>query len=99
MAKRELESIVQEDMNCCYLCFTTRNLEVHHLIGAANRSNSDKYKLIVRLCKAHHTGSQGVHFNKELMQAFHELAQEKFEERYSREKFVEVFGINYLEGT
>lgn len=92
------KSIVTEDMEHCLVCGTTSNIQIHHCIhGRANRKLSDKYGLVVPLCIYHHTGSNyAVHTNRELDLQIIQLAQRKFEEKYSHEEFMKVFMKNYL---
>ena len=80
------------------VCKTTRNLESHHCFGGPRRKASEKYGLKVWLCHEHHTGNQGVHFNKEFMDELHEYAQTVFESLYGYEEFMKVFGKNYKRG-
>ena len=91
-----MESIILNDRKCLY-CRTTENIESHHIFGGPNRKNSEKYGLKVWLCHEHHTGPQGVHFNKELMDQIHNIGQLMFEAKYSHEEFIKIFGKNYLE--
>lgn len=93
----EMKSIIQKEKEC-YVCKTTFNLQEHHIIyGTSNRKQSEKYGLKVWLCRGHHTGSTGVHFNKPLDLHLKKLAQEHFEAEYgTRERFREVFGKSYL---
>jgi hypothetical protein len=44
----------------------------------------------------HHTGGSGVHNNRDLDLYVKKLGQREFEKIYSRKKFVEVMGRNYL---
>lgn len=91
------KSIIQNSKEC-YVCKTTYNLQDHHIIyGTSNRKQSEKYGLKVWLCLEHHTGSAGVHFNKELDLHLKKLAQEHFEaEIGTRNEFRTVFGKSYL---
>lgn len=91
-----MESIILNDRKCLY-CRTTENLECHHVFGGPNRNNSERYGLKVWLCREHHTGQNGVHFNKELMDQIHHIGQLMFEAKYSHEEFIKIFGKNYLE--
>ena len=90
------KSIIQTEKECL-VCQTTIGLELHHCIyGTANRKLSDKYGLVVWLCKPHHTGSAGVHRNKILDDKLKKYAQERFEAVYGENtSFREVFGRNY----
>lgn len=71
--------------------------EVHHIFpGTANRRQSDKYGLVVDLCRKHH---EEVHSkpNKGLDRELKETAQRYFEEHYGgRGRFIEVFGRSWL---
>lgn len=90
------KSIVQVEREC-YFCKTTLNLEEHHIFyGIANRKNAEKHGLKVFLCKNHHTGANGVHFNKDIDIQLKQTAQRKFEKNKTRAEFMEVFGRNYL---
>lgn len=83
----------------CYICLAKANIHKHHIYGAANRSNSEKWGEWVYLCAYHHNGSdKGVHFNSSLNSYFKAEGQRKFESRLgTREDFVKIFGRNYLE--
>ncbi len=89
----------------CYLCMllegdhmTRSGLQEHHVMsGTANRRLSEQYGLKVYLCVEHHTGgSMAVHRNINVQRVLQRKAQETFEEMYSREKWMEVFGRNFI---
>lgn len=89
----------------CYLCMrlrqdcdTRRDLQEHHVMsGTANRKLSERYGLKVYLCLEHHTaGPCAVHNNARMQHILQEDAQKIFERKYSHEKWMEVFGRNYL---
>lgn len=90
-----MDSIIQKTKECL-VCHTTQNLECHHIFGGSRRSLSTEYGLTTWLCHEHHTGIQGVHFNKDFMEELHQLGQTIFEEQYGRHTFIERFGKNYL---
>ena len=92
-----MKSILQTE-KVCFICGTTLNLHDHHVIhGNANRKQSEKYGLKVYLCAEHHTGENGVHFNKDMDDYLKRIAQEKFESEIgSRESFREIFGKSFL---
>jgi hypothetical protein len=92
-----MKSIIQTEKQC-FVCGTTYNLHDHHIIyGTSNRKQSEKYGLKVWLCQEHHTGSAGVHFNRDLDLHLKKLAQEHFEAKYgARNEFRMVFGKSYL---
>lgn len=91
-----MKSILQETKEC-YLCGRQTDLEVHHCIhGVANRKIADREKLVVYLCRECHTGTNGVHHNREKDLYLIQTAQRKYEETHTREQWRELFGKSYL---
>ncbi len=91
-------SKLQEDTERCFICGSLRMLEWHHIFGAANKKDSEKYGLMARLChNCHNEPPHGVHHNGELMKSLRRHGQIVFEETHSREEFMEIFGRNYIE--
>lgn len=92
-----MDSIIQTEKEC-FVCGTTYNLHSHHCIyGTSNRKQSEKYGLKVWLCQEHHTGREGVHFNKDLDILLKKLSQAHFESKCgTREDFRRIFGKSYL---
>lgn len=92
-----MKSIIQKEKQC-YVCETIHNLQDHHIFfGTSNRKQSEKHGMKVWLCQEHHTGTNGVHFNKDLDMHLKKLAQEHFEAVYGdRNAFRTVFGKSYL---
>ena len=92
-----MKSILQTE-DRCYLCHRTDNLDTHHVFFGANRKWSEKYGLTVKLChnSCHIFGKNAAHKNKQTDAMLKDMAQRKFEQMYSHEKFMEVFGRNYL---
>lgn len=92
-----MKSIIQKEKRCI-VCHNPNTEEHHIFFGTANRKLSEKYGLKVYLCSKHHTGTRGVHGKngKELDTYLKQLAQSRFEEKESREKFRQIFGISYL---
>lgn len=90
------KSIIVDDLTQCIVCGSPY-VQIHHCIyGTANRKNSDKFGLIVPLCMEHHTGRNGVHFNKDFDTYLKKLSQERFEAVYGENMtFQDVFGKNY----
>lgn len=80
------------------MCGCYYNLEEHHIFfGIKNRQMSEKYGLKVHLCQYHHRDSkEGVHFKHEFDLELKRKAQKIFEEKHSREEFINIFGKNYL---
>lgn len=97
MAKK---SIITDDVEHCFVSMCgSPYVEVHHCIhGTGNRKLADKYKLVVPLCRDHHTASKdSVHRNPEMDLWLKKIAQEAFEaKKGSREDFIRIFGKNYL---
>lgn len=91
------KSVIFKDMNHCFICGSSY-VQVHHIFyGVANRKISDEYGYIAPLCAEHHTGNNGVHFNKHLDLHLKHIAQEHFEKIHgSRKCFIEKFGKSYL---
>lgn len=91
------KSIPVFETDCCYVCGNP-NTQWHHVFfGNANRKISDRYGYVIGLCQAHHTGQNGVHFNKRLDMQLKTMAQEHFESNYgSREDFIKVFGKSFI---
>ena len=90
----------------CYLCnmllgidTPTPTREEHHVMhGTANRKLSEHYGLKVYLCPYHHrNGPQAVHKCRQTDILLKQAAQRAFERKYSPEKWMEVFGKNYLD--
>ena len=93
-----MDSILQDEKKC-YICGRVRNLQSHHIVfGNPGRKNSELYGLKVWLCMDHHTGDIGVHQDINLDRYLKRIAQTEFERRFSHEKWMEVFGRNYLDG-
>lgn len=92
-----MESIVMKGKHC-WACLTENDLHKHHVFyGSANRKLSEKYGCWIWLCGKHHNMSdRGIHFNKELDILAKKTTQEKFEQKFGHEKFMEIFGRSYL---
>lgn len=91
-----MESIIQIHKEC-FMCHRTGDLHSHHIFGGSNRKWSEKYGLKIWLCPEHHNMSDnGIHFNKALDLQIKQIAQREFEDTYTREEFMRIFGKNYL---
>lgn len=90
-------SIIQSEKEC-FVCKTTLNLHEHHVFfGTGNRKISEKYGMKLWLCQEHHTGRNGVHFDRQLDLLIKTVAQGTFEKEIgSREEFRRLFGRSYL---
>ena len=65
--------------------------------GLANRRLAERYGIWVFLCHGCHVGTDGAQYNKETNRELRKQAQIAFEEKYSHEKWMEVFRKNYLD--
>lgn len=92
---------VQKERGKCFICGCTGAIEEHHVFfGTADRKKSDEYGCVVDLCHFHHTESKdSVHMNSKVGDTLKQYAQACFEEQLGHDKFMEVFGKNYLDDT
>lgn len=91
-----MRSIISNDKKC-YICGSSRWLELHHIFGGSNRNNSTKYGLVVYLCHwCHNEPPNGVHHNKERMSWLRQQGQQAFKKYYPNEDFMKIFKKNYL---
>lgn len=93
-----MKSIMQEEREC-YLTGAKSGLHRHHIFGAFNRNNSEKYGLWVWLRWDRHIADsphRTPHNDAEIDLMLKREAQRKFEEIYSRDVFMQIFGRNWL---
>lgn len=77
----------------CYFCGNP-NTERHHLLfGRGMRALSEKYGLVIPLCRDCH---RELHRSKVMMAWSRAEGQRRFEKEHGREAFLAVFGKNYL---
>lgn len=89
--------VTEDEQDRCYICGSYRWIEMHHIFGGANRKNSERYGLIVPLCHyCHNEPPNGVHFNKMNRLHLQAKAQRVFESIESHDRFMEVFGKDYI---
>lgn len=92
-----MKSVIQKE-KCCWFCGSQEYLENHHIFGGPNRKKSEKYGLKVWLCHfCHRDNRAGVHADPEKQAELHRQGQQEFEKKYTRERFVQEFGKNYLD--
>lgn len=91
------KSIIQRE-KYCRLCGGLRDLEEHHVFGGPNRKRSDADGLTIWLCREHHTGDRGVHFNRELDLHYKKEAERIWIKLKGKtiEDFRQRYGKNYL---
>ena len=83
-------------IHTCYICGKPA-CERHHIFGGANRPKSEKYGLVVWLCRDCHNE---VHFgkkSKEYMEFLREEGQKMFERKNPDLDFQSIFHCNYLD--
>lgn len=87
----------------CYLCelagdySVKSDLHEHHVFGGPNRKRSEEYGLKVYLCpQCHLYGRHAAHKNKNTALLLHMHGQRAFEQKHTREEFVEIFGRRYI---
>lgn len=91
------KSIVQQGDPRCYFCGRTVNLERHHIFGGvANRPLAERYGLWIWCCHEHHTGKDGVQYNRNLSAPLKRLGQIAFEARHTHTEWMETFKKNYI---
>lgn len=81
----------------CVVCGSPY-IQKHHIFGGwGRRKISDKYGYVIPLCAEHHTGSRGIHNNRELDLYWKKKSQEHFENNVgTREEFISVFGKSWI---
>ena len=90
------KSIMQTEKEC-YITGSTEGLHKHHIYFGSLRQNSEKYGCWVWLrADWHNMSNYGVHFDRELDLRLKRECQERFEAIHGHEKFMQVFGRNYL---
>lgn len=90
-------SILQSE-KVSYFSGRTDGLEKHHIyFGNPLRKLSDRYGCWVWLTSEEHRGNNSPHISRETDLRLKRECQEAFEMLYGHEKFIEVFGRNYLE--
>lgn len=81
----------------CLICGSPY-VQHHHIFhGTSRRAFAEKYGYVIPLCQNHHTGRDGIHFNREMDEYFMKQAQKDYEQHYgSREDFIRECGKSYL---
>ncbi len=85
-----------QDKKQCYITGQVINLHRHHVFQGSRRKASEKWGCWVWLtAEMHNMSNKGVHFNRELDMRKQDM-QRAFEAKHGHDKFMEVFGKNYL---
>lgn len=93
-----MKSIIQERKEC-FVTGDTNGLHKHHIFGAYNRNNSEKYGLWIWLRWDYHIADsphRTPHNDKEVDLLYKQIAQREFEIRYGHDEFMRIFGRNYI---
>ena len=86
-------SIMQTEKEC-FLTGCTQQLDRHHIYAGNRRRASEKYGC---WCWLRHDLHMELHDrNKELDKMLRRACQERFEEIYSHDEFMAIFGKSYL---
>ena len=101
MAKSIIQAKTDKLNRECFLCRLDTSAELpheglhkHHMIhGTANRRLAEKWGLWCYLCSEHH---QMLHDHNEKDIFLMQVAQGRFERLYGPDKWMEIFGKNYL---
>lgn len=89
-----MDSILQSDKEC-YVTGSVRGLDKHHILHGSRRKKADQWGCWVWL---RHDVHMDLHArNTDLDKALKRVCQRRFEELYSRDKWMEIFGKSYLE--
>ena len=87
------KSIMQDEKEC-YVTGSTNYLDLHHVFQGSRRRLSDKWGCTVWL---RHDIHMRLHdSDRELDLKIKRDCQKEFEKRWGHEKFMQVFGRNYL---
>lgn len=88
-----MDSIMQSD-KACYVTGTVNALDKHHIFHGPRRNAADKWGCWVWLTHQVHMDlhQRDTDLDRQLKQ----LCQQRFEELYGHDKFMEVFGKSYL---
>ena len=80
----------------CVVCGSPE-VELHHIFPGSSRKASDRHGYIIPLCREHHTGDTGIHFNRPMALYWMKLAQRHYEANTgTRDEFRKEFGKSYL---
>ena len=94
-----MKSILQSEKKCLITGYAGAGLQKHHIFGAANRDNSEKYGLWVWLRYDRHIADSPhatPHNDRSTDLWLKRMGQRAFEKEHGREEFIRIFGRNYL---
>lgn len=89
---------ILDNVRECYITRQTQGLHKHHIFfGTGQRELSEEWGCWCYLTGSlHNQSNEGVHFNRRLDLQLKRDCQYAFEMLYGHDKFMEVFGRNYL---
>lgn len=92
--KNRLTSIITSELFRCHITGDTQGIHIHHIFGASNKANSEKYGFVVPLRSDwHNMADYGIHFDKGLNLKYKRICQEYWLEHYgTKEEFINLFG-------
>lgn len=86
-------SILTDNLAVCYICDQHRKEDMHEIFGGSNRLKSMQWGLVIPVCrKCHDRWDTDIKLRKTIQKK----AKEEFIKRYTKEKFREEFGKNYV---
>ena len=91
--KQTYHSVIH-DLKSCHITGERKNIHVHHIFGASNKGNSERYGFLVALRSDYHNMSDhGIHFDKALDLKYKRMCEDYWLKHYgTQEEFIEVFG-------
>jgi hypothetical protein len=88
---------IMQDRKECFITHSTEGLDKHHIMRGSRRKAAEKWGCWVWLRHDWHNGAYyGVHNNPTLELQLKKLCQMRFEELYGHDKWMAVFGKNYI---
>lgn len=85
---------IMQDKKECFVTGRTDHLDKHHCFDGSRRKAADTWGCWVWL---DHDLHMSAHFSdSKLLYALRRACQKRFEELYGHDKFMQIFGKNYL---
>jgi len=97
-AVKDAPSILME-RKVCYFCGDEGDyipLQKHHVFGGIRRDKSAEFGCWVWICPHHHTGDEGIHWDRARSDELKAECQRAFEEIWGHDRFMVEFGKNYI---
>ena len=91
--RKKAFSVFTNDLNKCVITHTGPT-HIHHIFGASNKANSEKYGFLIPLSPEYHDMSdKGIHFDREFDLLYKHKCQEYWLENIgTKEEFIKEFG-------